>query len=407
MSNLTEVKPTTKYQARNVLIETTLHKLLVLFQNPVNWPTWKVALAWLLLMLSVGSVWFVVVGEPAVALMAFVTLALFSAADAVLLRSLPARGVSYGPWQSQLFFLAIPRAVFASLLSPVAALAGTGWGLVALLLTQIIGSAALVWGALIEPFRLQLTELNLKTDRLPADSAPIRVLHISDLHVERLTRREEKLLQLVEHAQADMILITGDYLNLSYVRDPEAQTDVRRLLSQLAAPKGVYAVLGSPTVDERKVVPPLFEDLPIQLLIGQWETVDLGGGRALVLLGMECSHDLTVDRLRLQHLTAGAPNTFPQVLLYHAPDLMPEAAEQGIDLYLCGHTHGGQVRLPLFGALFTSSQLGKQFEMGPYQRGRTHLYVSRGVGLEGLSAPRVRFLAPPEITLVTISGRSP
>ena len=73
-------------------------------------------------------------------------------------------------------------------------------------------------------------------------------------------------------------------------------------------------------------------------------------------------------------------------------------------LVLCGHTHGGQVRLPLFGAILTSSQLGKRYEMGLYREGNTQMYVSRGVGLEGLSAPRVRFLAPPEVTLVTLVG---
>ncbi|RMD51504.1 MAG: metallophosphoesterase, partial [Candidatus Thermofonsia bacterium] len=68
-------------------------------------------------------------------------------------------------------------------------------------------------------------------------------------------------------------------------------------------------------------------------------------------------------------------------------------------------THGGQVRLPVIGPLLTSSQLGRRYVMGLYREGRTHLYVSRGVGLEGLSAPRVRFLAPPEITLFTIRGK--
>jgi hypothetical protein len=83
---------------------------------------------------------------------------------------------------------------------------------------------------------------------------------------------------------------------------------------------------------------------------------------------------------------------------------MPQAADHGIDLYLCGHTHGGQIRLPVIGAILTSSQLGKRYEMGHYHEGQTHMYVSRGVGLEGLSAPRIRFMAPPEITLVTLVG---
>ena len=75
------------------------------------------------------------------------------------------------------------------------------------------------------------------------------------------------------------------------------------------------------------------------------------------------------------------------------------AASLGVDLYLCGHTHGGQIRAPLYGALATSSRWGKRYEMGLYRERGTTLYVSRGLGVEGLGAPRARFLAPPEIVL--------
>jgi predicted MPP superfamily phosphohydrolase len=192
---------------------------------------------------------------------------------------------------------------------------------------------------------------------------------------------------------------------LSYVDDPLAQDQVKSLLSQIAAPNGVYAVLGSPTVDDREIIPHLFDDLHIQLMRDEWEAVDIGDGRQLVLMGLQCSHDLPIDRQRLNRVAKFAPNLVPQILLYHAPDLLPEAAQHGIELYLCGHTHGGQVRLPLIGAIWTSSHYGKRYEMGHYVQNRTNMYVSRGVGLEGLSAPRVRFLSPPEITLVTIRGK--
>jgi predicted MPP superfamily phosphohydrolase len=82
----------------------------------------------------------------------------------------------------------------------------------------------------------------------------------------------------------------------------------------------------------------------------------------------------------------------------------PEAAEIGFDWYLCGHTHGGQIRLPLIGALFSSSRLGRRFVMGRYTVGKLQLYVTRGVGMEGLGAPRARFLCPPEIVLWEIRG---
>jgi predicted MPP superfamily phosphohydrolase len=91
-------------------------------------------------------------------------------------------------------------------------------------------------------------------------------------------------------------------------------------------------------------------------------------------------------------------------LLYHTPDLIETASELGVDLYLAGHTHGGQVRLPWLGAIFTASRYGKRYEMGSYRVGRTQLYVSRGIGMEGLGTPRVRFLCPPEIVELELGG---
>jgi predicted MPP superfamily phosphohydrolase len=92
------------------------------------------------------------------------------------------------------------------------------------------------------------------------------------------------------------------------------------------------------------------------------------------------------------------------VLLHHTPDLMPQAVSLGVDLYLAGHTHGGQWRLPGFGAILTSSRYGKRYEAGHYHEAGTHLYVSRGVGMEGFGAPRARIFCPPEVVSITLSG---
>jgi predicted MPP superfamily phosphohydrolase len=269
-------------------------------------------------------------------------------------------------------------------------------------------SLALVWGALLEPRQLGLSRLLLVNGLLPCDSPPVRLLQISDLHVERFGHREERLLQMVREIAPDIIVLTGDYVNLSYVDDSVAHADTRRVLEALSAgdgytaPGGVYAVLGSATVDRNSA--PLFDGLPICLLRDEVSIVDLGQGRRLALLGLDCSHDPERDAERLKSVAAQAPSGTFRVLLYHSPELIPVAPQFDIDLYLCGHTHGGQVRLPLYGAVVTSSKLGKRFEMGHYKIKDTHLYVSRGVGLEGLGAPRVRFLCPPEITLCSLSG---
>jgi hypothetical protein len=330
---------------------------------------------------------------------------LFMIGDAAILVLLPKRQVSFGPWKAQFFPLAFCRVMATAALSVVGIWIGFHAGLGLVLAAQVIGTAALLWGTMVEPLRLEMTELYLFTDRLPYGTPPIRILHITDLHVERLTDREAEVLRLAKEAKPDVIVITGDYVNLSYNRDPETHAQVRRLLSQLHAPHGVYATLGSPPVDLRETVVPIFDKLHIPLMRLAWKPLDLDEGRKLVILGMDCTHDIPTDSARLAQLISAVPHDLPQVLLYHSPELMPQATMHGIDLYLCGHTHGGQVRLPIIGPLLTSSQLGRKYVMGLYHQGRTNLYVSRGIGLEGLSAPRVRFMAPPEMTLIILNAK--
>ncbi|MEJ2705392.1 MAG: hypothetical protein P8Z79_23375, partial [Sedimentisphaerales bacterium] len=82
--------------------------------------------------------------------------------------------------------------------------------------------------------------------------------------------------------------------------------------------------------------------------------------------------------------------------------LIEDITDFPVDLYLAGHTHGGQVALPFYGALVTLSEYGKEYESGKYQVGTTTLYVNRGIGMEGGPVPRVRFWARPEITVFEV-----
>lgn len=389
----------------DVLIEGPIHKTMVLFCRVENWPALAVLGTTVGGATLAGVVWWWLSGLWVAGLFITLMQSLFIGVDTTVLYILPQKRISFGPWKAQLLVLTIPRLILATLLAFVALRSSWPWLLAGSLLVQVGITAAYLWGLLIETHRLRLTELTVVMDKLPADGPPIRLLHITDLHIERLTQREENVLRIVKESEPDLIVITGDYVNLSYNQDPTTHVQVRQLLSQLSAPHGVYATLGSPPVDLRPEIIPIFAGLPIQLMRHDCTLVDLGQERKLALLGMDCTHHLPSDRQRLDSLIMCAPTHVPRVFLYHSPELMPEAIQYNIDLYLCGHTHGGQVRLPFVGPLLTSSQLGRRYVMGLYQEESTHLYISRGIGLEGLSAPRVRFSAPPEMTLVTLRGR--
>jgi hypothetical protein len=155
-------------------------------------------------------------------------------------------------------------------------------------------------------------------------------------------------------------------------------------------------------VDLRDVVPNIFDGLDITWLLDQVADVEINKYR-ITLVGLRCTRERSHDVPRLRRLMSQVPDDAFTLLLYHSPDLMPEAVDLGVDLYLCGHTHGGQIRLPFIGALVTSSAFWKRYEMGRYEEAKTTLYVSRGLGMEGMGAPRARFLSPPEIILWTLS----
>lgn len=388
----------------DVLINGLTHKVMLFFNIPTGWSTWQIGFFYLMMASLIGGMWGIALAEVGVAVGLAAIWLLFVLVDVALLQQLPRRLISFGAWQAQSFGLMVPRWLVAVLLVLPAIWWGSLWGMGLFVVAQLAGTLLLYYGAVVEPHRLGVTQVVVKTDRLPSDVEPIRVLHISDLHIERWTKRETAVLALTKQMQPDIIVITGDYVNLSYNRDPKTQQLVIDLLRQLSAPHGVYAVLGSPPVDLHETVLPIFDEVDISLLRWGWHEVALGNGRFLTIMGMDCTHHLPTDRARLDQLHQQAPNHHPQLFMYHSPELMPEVAERQIDLYLCGHTHGGQVRLPFVGPILTSSQLGRRYVMGLYKEGRTHLYVSRGVGLEGLSAPRVRFLAAPEMTLITIQG---
>ena len=269
---------------------------------------------------------------------------------------------------------------------------------------NLVIAAIFLYATWVEPFRITVTHAELHSPKLTGQ-VPLRLLHISDLHVERVTPRERALLRLVEDLAPDVIAITGDYINLSHVYNAQAQAEARDLLARLCAlaRDSVYAVTGSPPVDLPDIVPDVFGDLPITWLLDTVREVQING-QCLRLAGLGCERERSLDVPRLQRLLADDPSDAFTLLLYHSPDLMPEAVELGVDLYLCGHTHGGQIRLPFFGALITSSKFWKRYEMGWYEEGDTTLYVNRGLGMEGLGTPRARFLAPPEIVQWTLSS---
>ncbi len=374
------------------LEKSRLHQVLVLTNQMQALPVSLVALTFAVESALAGAFW---LGQGLrTALLITASLLAACAINSVLLRALPETGRSFGPDKPTALALGTAQMLIALLLGLLSAPPAAALILIALV------SAIAYYATWIEPFNVTLTHETFSArawQPRERKGVCLSLLHVSDLHVERTTTRERRVNALIAALQPDLIVFSGDFVSLSYTDDPRSKADIRAILGGWHAPLGVYCVPGTPVVEPLTRVREFVAGLDnITLLVNEWRTVETPCG-ALQILGLITTHDLEIDRAALAQMMASAPEDGVKLLLTHAPDIAPEAAAAGFDLYLCGHTHGGQMRLPVIGALLSSSQLGKRFVMGRYQVDQMTVYTSRGLGMEGYGAPRARLLCPPEI----------
>lgn len=262
-----------------------------------------------------------------------------------------------------------------------------------------LGSAGLAAGALVaakswywEPRDVRVEELVLPLAKLPP-GRELRIVQLSDLHLDRLTGYFERVAALANDLQPDLLLLTGDYLEQA-----RNLKGVRKFLELLKARHGGYAVQGNWEYWARLEGENLrrqFARAEVGLLINERVDLDIQD-TPLSILGLD--YPSTADNLTAlqQHIDPRRVN----LLLSHVPAFNHEALGSAVDLILCGHTHGGQVRLPLLPPVYLPRYSGRfisgLFRVGP---AATPLYVTRGIGTSVLP---VRFLCPPEITLLRL-----
>lgn len=219
-------------------------------------------------------------------------------------------------------------------------------------------------------------------------SRPIKLAHLTDLHMKGFAKRHLRLVERLAEERPDAIVVTGDCV--SGTADYDA---VEQLISMLQAPLGVWVVRGN--WEHWRPPPPsrgfrgarLLDNAAARLVENVW------------LVGVDDAYVGTPD---LDRALAGVPRDAVRIALFHSPAFFTLAAPR-ISLALAGHSHGGQIRLPLVGALWLPPRVD-DFVAGWYDLARARLYVSRGLGTSILD---VRFLCRPELPIITLIPAGP
>ena len=227
---------------------------------------------------------------------------------------------------------------------------------------------------------------------LPQAFEGYRILHLTDLHVDMDEANLQAVIRQIEPLEYDVCVLTGDYRRLTWGPIDGAMDGMARLRDAIRGK--AYAVLGNH--DSVRMVPGL-EDMDYHLLMNEHAVLQRGEDK-LYLAGVDDAHFYKVHNLH----RAGdeIPPGGISVLLSHTPEIWREAAHAGYDVFLCGHTHGGQICLPGGIPVTLDSDCPRTLGRGYWRMNGMQGYTSPG---SGTSVVNVRLNCPPEVTLHTLT----
>jgi uncharacterized protein len=264
------------------------------------------------------------------------------------------------------------------------------------------GSGSFVYALLGEPGWIDVEEVDIVLPQLSESFAGFRVLQISDIHMGGWMNRERlsHLVDLISRQKFDLIVMTGDYL-LGHTWSENLDDAVDAFVpevSRLTKDHLVLAILGNHDhwTDAGKVRAMLLHSGVVELNNDVYSLKR--DGHELHIAGVD---DVWERKDRLDDVHKKLPETGAAILLAHEPDFADTSSRKGrFALQLSGHSHGGQVVIPFYGAPVLP-HLGEKYPSGLYRVGEMWQYTNRGVGMID---PAVRFNCRPEITVFTLKS---
>ncbi len=272
------------------------------------------------------------------------------------------------------------------------------WSLVLVLLVGLI--AWTIW----ENNSPMITETTIVTERLPNSFSGYRIAHISDMHNAQYGADNATLLEMLRHAQPDMIAITGDFVD-------SRRTDFNislRFAQQAVKIAPVYYVMGN---HEARLTDdyPRFEQQLIQCgvtVLRNEESYIARNGQTIRIVGIDDPRLITMNEgeneaIVLHTLSSfeAKPDTYT-ILLSHRPELFDAYCQYQIDLALTGHNHGGLIRIPFVGGLYAGQEFFPKYDDGLFTNGMSTMFLNRGLGN---SSYTFRINNRPEIAILTLA----
>ena len=240
-----------------------------------------------------------------------------------------------------------------------------------------------------------VTERRFRYPNLPAALQGFRILHLTDTHFDdEWPEFTESVHDLLAGLEVDLCVLTGDYRYGHCGSQEHVPEQVWHVLEDVQSRHGFYAILGNHDLSD--IVPGLRER-GVNILLNEGTAIR-EGDTTLWLGGVDDPHKFQSGDPELALAEAPEDTAF-KLFLAHTPECIPEAEALGADLYLCGHTHGGQICFPFIGPIHKNARCAYQYAYGEWRYGKTRGYTANGLGVTDMP---VRFRCPPEAVIVTL-----
>jgi predicted MPP superfamily phosphohydrolase len=276
---------------------------------------------------------------------------------------------------------------------------------------QIAATAAVVIaadGILYEPNRPRLVQMDVPIPSLPDTFDGFRIAQLSDFHYDEIFSSVpiRRAVDMINTLKPDVVALTGDFITVPPLKHGSSAKNAAaniepcaQVLSRLHSEMGSFAVLGNHDVgsDVGRIIATLEASRIVVLRNGSLPLERMG--RRIWLSGID---DVLAGRPDLERTLHAVPHHEPVILLAHEPDCADRVSRTAVALQLSGHSHGGQVRLPIIGPLYLPP-LARKYPWGFRRIGNLALYTNVGIGTIGVP---VRFNCRPEITLLTLRQMS-
>lgn len=236
-------------------------------------------------------------------------------------------------------------------------------------------------------------KVRLEFKDLPPAFDGFRLMQLSDFHIDGIDGLAEVLAEHLRGIACDLCVFTGDYRFEDRGSCEEVYPRMQKIIGSIQSRYGIYGVLGNHDPGEVALG---LQDMGVNMLVNDAACISKGGDQ-LWVLGVDDNFDYGCHNLPLA-MTDVPPDAF-KILLAHAPELFESADEAGIQLNLSGHTHGGQLRVPVFGAVRQNARCPRDYGWGAWKHGNLQGYTSCGVGCSTLP---IRYNCPPEIVMLEL-----